>query len=97
MTLLDRLDLAFVAPSADADTQLVYCDEEKRGVSFGFTDIVVHTGYLLFCSLLRFRAAKQLAQMHQLRGAQQQAQAYDAIAQTAATSIRSTLPLKTVY
>ena len=50
MTLLDRLDLAFVAPSADADTQLVYCDEEKRGVSFGFTDIVVHTGYLLFCS-----------------------------------------------
>ena len=94
MTLLDRLDLAFAVPSADADTQLVYCDEEKRGVSFGFTDIVVHTGYLLFCSLLRFRAAKQLAQMHQLRGAQQQAQAYDAIAQTAATSIRSTFALE---
>ncbi len=72
MTLLDRLDLAFAVPSADADTQLVYCDEEKRGVSFGFTDIVVHTGYLLFCSLLRFRAAKQLAQMNQLRGEQQQ-------------------------
>lgn len=94
MSLLDRLDLAFAVPSVDADTQLVCCDEEKRGVSFGFTDIVVHTGYLLFCSLLRFRAAKQLAQMHQLRGAQQRAQAYEAIAQTAATSIRSTFTLE---
>ena len=94
MSLLDRLDLAFAVPSVDADTQLVCCDEEKRGVSFGFTDIVVHTGYLLFCSLLRFRAAKQLAQMHQLRGAQQRAQAYEAIAQTAATSIRSTFALE---
>jgi hypothetical protein len=94
MSLLDRLDLAFAVPSVDADTQLVCCDEEKRGVSFGFTDIVVHTGYLLFCSLLRFRAAKQLAQMLQLRGAQQRAQAYEAIAQTAATSIRSTFALE---
>ncbi len=94
MSLLDRLDLAFAVPSVDADTQLVCCDEEKRGVSFGFTDIVVHTGYLLFCSLLRFRAAKQLAQMHQLRGAHQRAQAYEAIAQTAATSIRSTFALE---
>lgn len=94
MSLLDRLDLAFTVPSVDADTQLVCCDEEKRGVSFGFTDIVVHTGYLLFCSLLRFRAAKQLAQMHQLRGAQQRAQAYEAMAQTAATSIRSTFALE---
>ncbi len=94
MSLLDRLDLAFAVPSVDADTQLVCCDEEKRGVSFGFTDIVVHTGYLLFCSLLRFRAAKQLAQMHQLRGAQQRAQAYEAMAQTAATSIRSTFALE---
>ena len=94
MSLLDRLDLAFAVPSVDADTQLVCCDEEKRGVSFGFTDIVVHTGYLLFCSLLRFRAAKQLAQMHQLCGAQQRVQAYEAIAQTAATSIRSTFALE---
>ena len=94
ISLLDRLEVAFTVPSVDADTQLVCCDEEKRGVSFGFTDIVVHTGYLLFCSLLRFRAAKQLAQMHQLRGAQQRAQAYEAIAQTAATSIRSTFALE---
>ena len=94
ISLLDRLEVAFTVPSVDADTQLVCCDEEKRGVSFGFTDIVVHTGYLLFCSLLRLRAAKQLAQMHQLRGAQQQAQAYEAIAQTAATNIRSTFALE---
>lgn len=94
MSLLDRLDLAFTVPSVDTDNQLVYCDEKKRGVSFGFTDIVVHTGYLLFCSLLRFRAAKQLSQMHQLRGAEEQAQMYETIAQTAATSIRSTFALE---
>ena len=91
--LLTRLDMAFAVPSADGDTQLVYCDEEKRGVSFGFTDIVVHTGYLLFCSLLRFRAAKQLAQLHELQGVQQSTHAYRTVAQTASEYIRATFTL----
>lgn len=66
--LLERLDLAFGVPRADEETGLVICDEEDRGVSFGFTDIVVHTGDLLFCSLLRRRAAQRLADMWTLAG-----------------------------
>ena len=63
MPLLERLELAFAVPPARSDTQLVWCDESNRGVSFGFTDVVVHTGDLLFASLLRGRAARQLAEL----------------------------------
>ncbi len=91
--LLTRLDWAFAVPAIDPDNQLVYCDEAQRGVSFGFTDIVVHTGYLLFCSLLRFRAAGQLAQLHELAGAEQSAQAYRTLADTAAAHIGQTFAL----
>ncbi len=69
MPLMSRLEQAFGVPDTDARTGLVRCDEEaRRGVSFGFTDIVVHTGDLLFCSILRLRAARQLAQMQQQLG-----------------------------
>lgn len=93
MSLLARLDLAFSVPAVDQHSQLVHCDEEKRGVSFGFTDIVVHTGDLLFCSLLRFRAAKQLAQLHQLGGAQDSSEQYRSLAQHMAANIKSTFAL----
>ena len=63
MPLLERLELAFAVPPARSDTQLVWCDESNRGISFGFTDVVVHTGDLLFASLLRERAARQLAEL----------------------------------
>lgn len=63
LTLLERLELAFAVPPADAETQLVCCTEQDRGVSFGFTDVVVHTGHLLFASLLRLRAAERLAEL----------------------------------
>jgi hypothetical protein len=61
--LLERLALAFAVPRVDPESQLVVCDENDRGVSFGFTDIVVHTGKLLFCSLLRYRAALRMADL----------------------------------
>lgn len=63
LTLTERLELAFTVPPARSDTQLVWCDESNRGVSFGFTDCVIHTGELLFASLLRERAARQLAEL----------------------------------
>ena len=63
LTLLERLELAFSVPQSRADSQLVWCDESNRGVSFGFTDSVVHTGELLFASLLRYQAARQLAEL----------------------------------
>ena len=63
LTLLERLELAFSVPQPRPDTQMVWCDESNRGVSFGFTDSVIHTGELFFASLLRYRAARQLAEL----------------------------------
>lgn len=61
--LIDRLHRAFDVPKTREDTGLVWCDEVDRGVSFGFTDTVVHTGDLLFCSLLRHRGARRMADL----------------------------------
>ena len=63
LALLERLELAFTVPQSRPDTQMVWCDESNRGVSFGFTDSVIHSGELLFASLLRYQAARQLAEL----------------------------------
>ncbi len=78
--LLDRLALAFSVPRVDPESQLVVCDDGDRGVSFGFTDIVIHTGSLLFCSLLRYRAALRLAYLFNRAGAPAAAAGYARIA-----------------
>ena len=62
-TLLERLELAFAVPRSRLGTELVWCDEIDRGTSFGFLDAVVHTGELLFASVLRQQAARQLAEL----------------------------------
>ena len=67
-TLLERLENAIVMPPADPADQLVYTTEDLRGIAFGFTDTTRHTGKLLVCSLLKFRAAQQLAELCQLAG-----------------------------
>ena len=54
---LKRLDRAFSVPPSDKTTGMVVTTEKDRGVNFGFFDAVYQTGYLLFASLLRFRAA----------------------------------------
>lgn len=82
ITLLDRLDLAFSVPDACSESGLVRCDEQTRGVSFGFTDAVIHTGDLLFCSLLRHQAARQMAQLYALAGEPSRADDYADIAET---------------
>lgn len=83
MRLLDRLDLAFSVPIvAKNGSELVCCDEKQRGVSFGFTDSVIHSGNLLFCSLLRYRAAVHLAQLHEICGQKYKAEYYEALSMT---------------
>lgn len=74
--LLQRLADAFAVPPRDADSGLIRCSAENRGVSFGFTDTVVHTGELLFCSLLESRAARHLAKLYAIMGAQEDAAVY---------------------
>ncbi len=88
--LIDRLALAFWVPRTDGETGLVICDAEDRGVSFGFTDIVVHTGKLLFCSLLRERAARRMVDLYRRVGDAQSADRYEGIAAKVAGAIPDT-------
>jgi len=61
--LIDRLCYAFESPSFDPTTELAETSEKDRAVGFGFCDAEVHTGKLLFASLLRYRATNELAEM----------------------------------
>ncbi len=66
--LITRLERAFHVPPSRQDTGLVYADPDERGVTFGFVDSITHTGDLLFCSLLKLRAAAEMAAMFQMLG-----------------------------
>lgn len=88
--LIDRLELAFDLPPSNADSHLVHCDEDNRGITFGFTDQIVHTGDLLFCSVLKFRAAGELADLHQLLGNKEKVKQYEQIAASIKRSIGAT-------
>ena len=59
--LIDRLETAYAMPPSDPETGLVRVDEKNRGVNFGFFDCVTHTGDLFFASVLKCRAAQDLA------------------------------------
>ncbi|MFO1447804.1 MAG: hypothetical protein U1F61_06565 [Opitutaceae bacterium] len=63
VSLFERLENAFASPRSDPSTGLAETTEADRAVGFGFCDGVVHTGKLLFASLLRYRAAGELAEL----------------------------------
>lgn len=63
LTLLARLERAFYSPDSDPSTGLIETTEVRRSVGFGFCDGIVITGKILFASLLRHRAAGELAAM----------------------------------
>ena len=63
LALWERLKLAFLVPEIDPDTGLVHIDAARRAVGFIFCDSVYMTGHHLFSSLLRRRAALQMAEM----------------------------------
>lgn len=88
--LLERLALAFSVPRVDPETELVVCDIDDRGVSFGFTDVIVHTGKLFFCSVLRQRAARRMADLFRRVGQPDRAARYDQIQQILSAQIPQT-------
>ena len=75
--LMARLEAAYAVPPARLDTGLVYATEQSRGVNFGFFDTTVHTGDLFFCSLLKYRAARELAAMLAQLGDTVRSKAYE--------------------
>ena len=64
--LIDRLRAAFHAPPANVNNHIVYATDAVRGVDFGFRDAQVITGDLCFPSILKYRAASELAELLQL-------------------------------
>lgn len=64
--LIDRLKTAFHMPPANDDNHIVYATEAIRGVDFGFRDAISITGELSFASILKYRAANELAELLQL-------------------------------
>lgn len=75
-TLLQRLEAAYAMPPAQPGTRLVNATETVRGVTFGFVDSIVHTGDLFFCSLLKWRAARELSDLFEESGDANHAQHY---------------------
>ena len=63
LPLLERLERAFAVPLVDEASGAVVTSLERRAVGFGFCDGIVLTGELLFATLLRERAALELAEL----------------------------------
>lgn len=80
--VFDRLEKAFASPTTDARTGLVETTESDRAVGFGFCDAETHTGKLLFPSLLRYRAAGELAELARVAGHRKLAPGYRKIQKT---------------
>jgi hypothetical protein len=66
--LIDRLIIAFQVPPSKGKSELVYTTDQIRGVDFGFRDAITFTGNLCFASILKYRAALQLAALLKLMG-----------------------------
>ena len=64
--LIERLKTSFHVPPSDEDNHIVYATEAIRGVDFGFRDAQTITGNLSFPSILKFRAANELAELLKL-------------------------------
>lgn len=71
-----RLEHAFASPTVEAGTGLAETTEMDRAVGFGFCDGVTQTGKLLFASLLRYRAAGEMAELARATGHEARAEAY---------------------
>lgn len=78
--LIDRLEMAFRMPPARQENELVYTTEQFRGVDFGFRDAIVITGDLCFASLLKYKAALEMADLCALLGEKGKADRYSDIA-----------------
>lgn len=79
LTVFERLEKAFTSPTTDPATGLAQTTEADRAVGFGFCDAETHTGKLLFASLLRYRAAGEMARLARVLGRKDSATAYESV------------------
>ena len=81
-TVFERLQRAFASPTTDLETGLAQTTESDRAVGFGFCDGETHTGKLLFASLLRYRAAGELAELAKALGHRDRVAGYTQVQKT---------------
>jgi hypothetical protein len=82
VTVFERLERAFASPTTDPETGLAQTTEGDRAVGWGFCDGETHTGKLLFASLLRYRAAGELAGLAEGLGRRDRVAGYRLIQKT---------------
>jgi hypothetical protein len=89
-TVFARLENAFACPTTDPETGLAQTTEADRAVGFGFCDAESHTGKLLFASLLRYRAAGELAELAGALGQRQRVAGYQRVQKTIRANLTRT-------
>lgn len=92
-SILNRLEAAYMAAPSRPGTGLVFATDEARGINFGFFDTVVHTGDLFFASLLKYRAAGELAELCDAAGFPEKAGQYREQAKRLQAAVLSTFAL----
>jgi hypothetical protein len=90
VTVFERLGNAFASPTTDPKTGLAQTTEADRAVGFGFCDGETHTGKLLFASLLRYRAAGELAELAPALGHGESVARYKQIQKTIRANLAKT-------
>lgn len=88
MCLIDRLELAFKVPPSGTNS-LVYTTSGFRGVDFGFRDAQTITGHLCYPSILKYRAANEIAELYTILDKPDKASFY----QNIATDIKKYIPI----
>ncbi|WP_157941210.1 MULTISPECIES: glucosidase family protein [Arenibacter] len=78
--LIDRLEIAFNVPPSRLDNHIVTTTDHFRGIDFGFRDVMTITGDLSFPSILKFRAALELAELFEKLKIKTKADKYRSIA-----------------
>jgi hypothetical protein len=90
VTVFERLEGAFASPTTDPETGLAQTTEGDRAVGWGFCDGETHTGKLLFASLLRYRAAGELAELAKALGHRERVAAYRQVQKTVRPNLART-------
>jgi hypothetical protein len=91
-TVFERLEKAFACPTSDPESGLAQTTEADRAVGFGFCDGETHTGKLLFASLLRYRAAGELAELAKALGHRERAAGFRQIQTAIRANVARTFP-----
>jgi hypothetical protein len=82
ISLFDRLEMAFQSVPASAVTQMAFISDTLPTCDFGFRDMISLTGEVCFGSLLRYRAALEMAELCSHTGNMAKSDEYRKIAGT---------------